>query len=232
MNLNNLTIKSQEALQRAQQLASANESQSIELGHLMKAILDSDENVTPFLFKKLGVNPAVVKQTIDAIVSGYPKVSGGEQYLARSTAEALQKANTFLKEFGDEYVAIEHILLGILKTKDAVSTALHDAGIAEKELKTAIRDLRKGSKANTASAEEAYNALKKYATNLNERARSGKLDPVIGRDEEIRRVREGTADVSPLFYANEVLQELIKGDLYDIRFPLVPHILLVFGRTF
>ncbi len=130
----------------------------------------------------------MVRQTIDAIVAGYPKVSGGEQYLARATAEALQKANGFLKEFGDEYVAIEHLLLGILKTKDAVSTALHDAGISEKELKAAIHDLRKGSKATTASAEEAYNALKKYATNLNERARNGKLDPVIGRDEEIRRV--------------------------------------------
>jgi ATP-dependent Clp protease ATP-binding subunit ClpB len=154
----------------------------------MKGILETDEQVTPFVFKKLGVNVNVIRQTVDSIVQSYPKVSGGEQYLSRTTAEALQKANTALKEFGDEYVALEHLLLGILRTSDQVAQLLKDSGVSEKGLKTAIQDLRKGSKVTTASAEDAYNALGKYATNLNERARTGKLDPVIGRDEEIRRV--------------------------------------------
>ncbi len=188
MNLNNLTIKSQEAVQRAQQIAMEHQHQSVELGHLMKGILETDEQVTPFVFKKLGVNLNVVRQAVDSIVQSYPKVSGGEQYLSRTSAEALQKANTALKEFGDEYVALEHLLIGILKTNDQVSQLLKDSGISEKGLKAAIQDLRKGSKVTTASAEDAYNALGKYATNLNERARTGKLDPVIGRDEEIRRV--------------------------------------------
>jgi ATP-dependent Clp protease ATP-binding subunit ClpB len=188
MNLNNLTIKSQEAVQRAQQIAMERQHQPIELGHLMKGILETDEQVTPFVFKKLGVNVNVIRQTVDSIVQSYPKVSGGEQYLSRTTAEALQKANTALKEFGDEYVALEHLLLGILRTRDQVAQLLKDSGVSEKGLKTAIQDLRKGSKVTTASAEDAYNALGKYATNLNERARTGKLDPVIGRDEEIRRV--------------------------------------------
>jgi ATP-dependent Clp protease ATP-binding subunit ClpB len=188
MNLNNLTIKSQEAVQRAQQIAMERQHQPIELGHLMKGILETDEQVTPFVFKKLGVNVNVIRQAVDSIVQSYPKVSGGEQYLSRTTAEALQKANTALKEFGDEYVALEHLLLGILRTRDQVAQLLKDSGVSEKGLKTAIQDLRKGSKVTTASAEDAYNALGKYATNLNERARTGKLDPVIGRDEEIRRV--------------------------------------------
>ncbi|RMG23165.1 MAG: ATP-dependent chaperone ClpB [Bacteroidetes bacterium] len=188
MNLNNFTIKAQEAVQRAQQIALQSEHQMIEPAHLMKGILEVDESVTPFLFKKLGVNTQIVEQAIDSMIKSFPKVSGGEQYLSRSASEALQRANTFLKEFGDEYVALEHLLLGILKTKDAVSQMLRDAGVNEKDLKAAIAELRKGSKVTSSSAENAYNALGKYATNLNERAREGKLDPVIGRDEEIRRV--------------------------------------------
>ncbi len=188
MNLNNFTIKSQEAAQRAQQIATENQSQAIELGHLLKGILDTDENVTPFIFKSLGVNFDAVKKAVDAIVISYPKVSGGNQYLSRTSSDAIQKSNTFLKEFGDEYVALEHLLLGILKTKDSVSQLLKDSGVTEKELKLAIKNLRKGSKVTSSSAEDTYNALNKYATNLNERARTGKLDPVIGRDEEIRRV--------------------------------------------
>ncbi len=188
MNLNNLTIKSQEAIQRAQQIALEQQQQSLELGHFLKGILDTDEHVTPFTFKKLGVNVNVVRQAIDSMVQSYPKVSGGEPYLSRAAAEALQKANTSLKELGDEYVALEHLLLGIVRTKDQASQLLKDSGVSEKGLLTAIKELRKGSKATTASAEESYNALGKYATNLNERARTGKLDPVIGRDEEIRRV--------------------------------------------
>ena len=188
MNLNNLTIKSQEALQRAQQIAMEKQNQAMELGHLLQGVLEVDENVTPFVFKKLGVNFNVVKQALSSIVDSYAKVSGGSQYLSRTATEAIQKANGFLKEFGDEYVALEHLLLGILATKDSVSQMLKDSGVSEKNLKAAIQDLRKGSRVTSSSAEGAYNALNKYAINLNERARSGKLDPVIGRDEEIRRV--------------------------------------------
>jgi ATP-dependent Clp protease ATP-binding subunit ClpB len=132
MNLNNLTIKSQEAVQRAQQIAMERQHQPIELGHLMKGILETDEQVTPFVFKKLGVNVNVIRQTVDSIVQSYPKVSGGEQYLSRTTAEALQKANTALKEFGDEYVALEHLLLGILRTRDQVAQLLKDSGFLKK----------------------------------------------------------------------------------------------------
>ncbi len=191
MNLNNLTIKSQEAIQRAQQFAMEHGNQQIEPGHILAAIMDVDESVTPFVFKKLGVNYDVLKRAADSIVKGYPKVTGGGaagQYFSRTSNEVIQRANTFLKEFSDEYVALEHLLLGILAVKDPVSQMLKDSGVTEKELKNAIRDLRKGSRVTTASAEDSYNALSKYAVNLNERARNGKLDPVIGRDEEIRRL--------------------------------------------
>lgn len=189
MNLNNLTIKSQEAVQKAQQLALENSSQAIELGHLLKGIFEVDDSVTPFVFKKLGVNVNAVQQATDSIVRSYARTSDtAGQYLSRQANEALQKANTLLKDFGDEYVALEHLLLAILSVKDSVAQMLKDSGVTEKGLKAAIQDLRKGSTVKTASAEDSYNALNKYAINLNERAKSGKLDPVIGRDEEIRRV--------------------------------------------
>ena len=189
MNLNNLTIKSQEAVQRAQQLAMENSNQAIELGHLLKGIFEVDDSVAPFVFKKLGVNLNVVQQTTDSIVRSYAKVNeNAGQYLSRQTNEAIQKANTLLKEFGDEYVALEHLLLAILGVRDQVSQMLKDSGLTEKSLRAAIQDLRKGATVKTASAEETYNALNKYAIHLNERAKSGKLDPVIGREEEIRRV--------------------------------------------
>ncbi len=189
MNLNNLTTKSQEAVQRAQQLATENGNQAIELGHLLKGIFEVDDSVTPFVFKKMGVNLNVVRQTNDSIIKSYAKVSDSTgQYLSRGTNEAIQKANTFLKEFGDEYVSLEHLLLGILTIHDQVSQMLKDSGLTEKGLRAAIQDLRKGNTVKSASAEDSYNALNKYAVNLNERAKSGKLDPVIGREEEIRRV--------------------------------------------
>ncbi|MEM9916718.1 MAG: ATP-dependent chaperone ClpB [Bacteroidota bacterium] len=189
MNFNNFTIKSQEALQRAQQIAMGYGQQSIEVGHLLKGLLEVDENVTPFVIKKLGVNFDIVRKTLDSIVRSYPKVSGGaQQYLTRSATEVIQKAGVYVKEFGDEFVAVEHLLLAILSVKDAVSQMLKDSGINEKELKVAIRELRKGRKVTTNSAENQYNALSKFAQDLNERAQNGKLDPVIGREEEIRRV--------------------------------------------
>ncbi len=188
MNLNNLTIKAQEAVQRAQQIALENEQQAIEAGHLLKGILTVDEQVTPFVFKKLGINQSAIESALDSIIQSYGKVSGGNPYLSREAGEVLQRANTFVKEFGDDYVAIEHLLLGFMQVRDTVSQLLKDSGLTEKSLKAAIQDLRKGSKVITPSAEASYNALGKYAINLNERAQSGKLDPVIGREEEIRRV--------------------------------------------
>ncbi|RME95214.1 MAG: AAA family ATPase, partial [Bacteroidetes bacterium] len=190
MQLNNFTLKSQEAVQRAQQLALEHGNPSIELGHLLQGILDIDENVTPFVLKKMGINFDAVQQALASIVQSYPKQQGGggQQYLARTTNEALQRATTYLKKFGDEYVALEHLLLGILAVKDSVSQLLKDSGVTEEGLIAAIESLRKGKRVTTNSAEGAYNALNKYAINLNERARNGKLDTVIGRDEEIRRV--------------------------------------------
>ena len=188
MNFNNLTIKSQEALQRAQQIAMGQQNPSIELGHLLKGVLEVDDGVAPYVFKKLGINLNAVTQTLDSIVASYPTGGSGNQYLSRPATEAIQKANLLLKEFGDEYVALEHLLLGIISIKDTVAQMLKDAGATEKAMKAAVREMRKGAKVTSSSAEGSYNALKKYAVNLNERARDGKLDPVIGRDEEIRRV--------------------------------------------
>ena len=188
MNFNNFTIKSQEAVQQAQQIATNNGQQSIENGHLLKGILEVDENVTPFILKKLNVNTAIFSKALDKIVESYPKVSGGQPFLSNHANQALSKASMYLKEFGDEYVSIEHLLLAILATKDTISQLLKDNGVNEKDLKAAINELRKGAKVTSQSAEETYNALNKYAINLNEQAKKGKLDPVIGRDEEIRRV--------------------------------------------
>lgn len=188
MNLNNFTIKSQEAVQQALQLATVNGNQAIENGHLLKGIIETDENVTPFILKKLNVNIPMFNSALDKIIESYPKVSGGQPYLSNTANQAVAKASTYLKEFGDEYVSIEHLLLAILTTKDTASQLLKDNGVNEKDLKAAIAELRKGAKVTSQSAEETYNALNKYAINLNEQAKKGKLDPVIGRDEEIRRV--------------------------------------------
>ena len=189
MNLNNFTLKSQEAIQQAQQYATEQNNQAIETGHILKGILAVDENVTPFLLKKLNVNTALFSQVVDRINDSYPKVTGGNtQYLSNNANQALVKAVSHLKEFNDEFVSIEHLLLGLLDTNDQVAQLMKDNGITSKDLKAAIRDLRKGSTVTSASAEETYNALNKYAINLNAQARNGKLDPVIGRDEEIRRV--------------------------------------------
>ncbi len=188
MNFNNFTIKSQEALQRAGEIALGNGQQNIEPGHLMKAIFEIDENVTPFLFKKMGANLNAVKQATDSIVAGYPKQSGGQQMLSRPAAEMMQHANVMAREMGDEFVSLEHILLAGLKVKESSTQVLRDSGVNEKVLKLAIEELRQGKKVTSNSAENSYNSLEKYAINLNEQARKNKLDPVIGRDEEIRRV--------------------------------------------
>ena len=188
MNFNNFTIKSQEAVQKATEIATAKQNQSIETSHLLKGMLMVDENVVPYLLKKLNVNIEIFTRALDRIIDSYPKVSGGEQYLSGDANKALQKASALAQEFKDEFVSIEHLLLGILSVNDSTSRLLKDNGVTEKELKAAIRQLRKGSVVNSQTAEDTYNSLNKYARNLNELARTGKLDPVIGRDEEIRRV--------------------------------------------
>lgn len=188
MNLNNFTIKSQEAIENASQLAFEHQQQAIEPGHLLKGIFNVDENVIPFILKKMNIQPELIEKGIDAIIEAYPKVSGGNPYLSQASIQVIQKANAYLKDFKDEYVSIEHLFLALLSTKDQVAQLLKDKGITEKSVKSAIEDLRKGSRVTNQSAEETYNSLDKYSKNLNQLARSGKLDPVIGRDEEIRRV--------------------------------------------
>jgi ATP-dependent Clp protease ATP-binding subunit ClpB len=188
MNLNNFTIKSQEAIQKAQDIASGMQHQAIENIHILKGLITIDENVIPVLLKKLDVNLPVLNKALDKILESLPKVTGGEQYLSREANTALQNAGNYLKEFNDQFVSVEHILLGILNGSDTAAILLKDNGINEKDLKTAIKQLRKGSTINSQSAEDSYNALNRFARNLNELARSGMLDPVIGRDEEIRRI--------------------------------------------
>lgn len=188
MNLNNYTIKSQEAIQQAVQLAAANGQQAIEPAHILKGILSTDENVTPFILKKLNVNGSSFSKLVDSIVNSYPKVSGGQPHLSSAANTALAKASNYLKDYNDEYVSIEHLLLGLLHSGDSTANMMKDAGFKEKELKAAIAELRKGERVTSQSQEETYNALNKYAINLNKQAQNGKLDPVIGRDEEIRRV--------------------------------------------
>ncbi len=188
MNFNNFTIKSQEVVQKAIELCRSNGQQLIEPAHLLKALIDEAETIVNFVFQKLGANLNAVKTGLDRDIAALPKVSGGDVTLSREANEALQKAVDFSKSMGDEYVSVEAMLMGILKTRCSASRILKDAGITEDGLKAAIQELRKGNKVTQQSAEESYQALSKYAINLNDRARSGKLDPVIGRDEEIRRV--------------------------------------------
>ncbi|MFT5667707.1 MAG: ATP-dependent Clp protease ATP-binding subunit ClpB [Vicingaceae bacterium] len=188
MNFKNYTIKSQEVIQLAQQMANSSNHQAIENGHILKTILDTDENVTPFLLKKLGVNVGIIKKATDSILKGYPTVQGGDQYLSKNASSTLQQANGLLKAFGDEFISIEHIIMALLKGSDAIAQLLKDSGLNEKDLKAAILELRKGENVTSANAEDNYNSLEKYANNLNKLAANNKLDPVIGRDEEIRRV--------------------------------------------
>ena len=188
MNFNNFTIKSQEAVQEAVNLTQTRGQQAIEPVHLLAGVLKVGENVTNFIFQKLGMNAQQVTLVIDKQIDSLPKVSGGEPYLSRESNEVLQRATQYSKEMGDEYVSLEAIILALLNVKSTVSTILKDAGMTDKDLRAAITELRKGEKVTSQSSEDTYQSLSKYAINLNEAARSGTLDPVIGRDEEIRRV--------------------------------------------
>ena len=188
MNINKFTIKSQEAIQLSQQLAQRFGQQQIENEHIFKAIFEVDENVAPFILKKLNVNVPLFLQVLDSTIQSFPKVSGGDVMLSREANKALTEAEIIAQKMNDEYVSIEHLILAIFASKSKVAQILKDQGVTEKGLKAAIEELRKGERVTSASAEETYNSLNKYAKNLNELVRSGKLDPVIGRDEEIRRV--------------------------------------------
>ncbi len=188
MNFNKFTIKSQEVIQSAQQIAQSMNHPQLENEHLMEAIFQADEHVAPFLLKKLNVNLALFRQIIARNMERFPKVTGGELQLSRDLAKTLNQAEAQARKMQDEYVSVEHLLLGILQSGSKVGQMLKDQGVTEKDLLSAIETLRKGDRVTSASAEETYNALGKYAKNLNELARDGKLDPVIGRDDEIRRV--------------------------------------------
>ena len=188
MNFDNYTIKSQEAIQRAQQLAQGLGQQDIQVEHIFKGIQEVDNNVLPFVLKKLQVNTATLSQAVDKALVSYPKVQGGQMSLSRTAGEVLLEASNIAKKRNDEYVSIEHLLLAIFKVKNQVGQALKEQGVTEKEFEKVITELRKGERVTSASAEDTYNSLNKYAKNLTQLAHSGKLDPVIGRDEEIRRV--------------------------------------------
>lgn len=188
MNFNNFTIKSQEAVQKAIEMVKGKGQQSIEPAHILYGVIHVGENVVNFIFQKLGVNPEQVDSLLQKQIDMFPKVSGGEPYLSRESNSVFSKAEDYAKEMGDQYVSLEHLILAVLAIKSGASQILKDAGANEKELKLAIAELRKGSNVTSQSAEETYQSLEKYAINLTARAKEGKLDPVIGRDEEIRRV--------------------------------------------
>ena len=226
MNFNNFTIKSQEAVQQAVQLVTQNGQQAIEAVHLLKAVIMTGESITNFLFQKLGVNQQNVIKVVDAQIASLPKVSGGEPYLSGEANAILQKAIDYSSKMGDQYVSLEPIILALFTEKSTASQILKDAGVTENELRKAIEELRKGNKVTSQSAEDTYEALSKYAINLNERARSGKLDPVIGRDEEIRRVLQilsrrtknnpiliGEPGVGKTAIAEGLAHRIIRGDV-------------------
>ncbi len=226
MNLNNFTIKSQEAVQKAVELVTRQNQQSIEATHLLKAVILTGESVVNFLFQKLGINLQGLNAALDRKIASYPKVEGGEPYLSREANAVLQKAVDYCGKMSDQYVSLEHIILALFSEGSDASQMLKDAGMTEKELRAAIDELRKGNRVTSQSAEDTYDSLSKYAINLNERARSGKLDPVIGRDEEIRRVLQilsrrtknnpiliGEPGVGKTAIAEGLAHRIVRGDV-------------------
>jgi ATP-dependent Clp protease ATP-binding subunit ClpB len=226
MDFSKFTLKSQEAVQRAQQIALERSNAAIENAHLLQAVLEVDENVAPYLLKKLNVNLPIFQKALVRILDSYPKVTGGQFNLSSEANVSLNRAMNWLKDFNDEFVTVEHLLLGISESKDAAGQLLRDNGVSSKELKKAIAELRKGQRATSSTQEETYNALEKYAKNLNKLAREGKLDPVIGRDDEIRRVVQilsrrtknnpiliGEPGVGKTAIAEGIAHRIINGDV-------------------
>ena len=228
MESNKFTIKSQEILQKANELASENGHKVIENGHLLKAMLDTDQTVIPFLLSKLAISKTVLEKVINQLFSTYPKVEGGQLYLSNATNQVLQDAQLLMSEFNDSFISVELLLYAMLEKKDTISQVLKDSGITKKNLKEAIMDLRKGQNVTSENQENTYQSLEKYAKNLNELARAGKLDPVIGRDDEIRRVLQiltrrtknnpiliGEPGVGKTAIAEGLAHRIIDGDVPD-----------------
>jgi ATP-dependent Clp protease ATP-binding subunit ClpB len=226
MNLSNFTLKAQESVQQAFNIAASKGQQSVECAHILKGIMSEAENITGFLFGKLGVNPAVVAREADNIIATYPKVSGADAYISSQASEALRKANEHASKMKDKYVSSEHLLMGILDTNDKTASALREQGITMKALKAAVAELRKGATVDNQTSDDTFNALNRYAVNLNERAQSGKLDPVIGRDDEIRRILQiltrrtknnplliGEPGVGKTAIAEGLAHRIIRGDV-------------------
>ena len=226
MNFNNFTIKSQEAVQKAVEYTREASNQAIEPVHLLKAVVNVGDSLVNFIFQKVGASTHQLSSMIDREIASLPRVSGGEPYLSRESNEVMQKALDIAKKNGDEYVTLEALLLSIFKVKSSASAILKDVGLNEKDMEAAINELRKGKKATAQSAEDTYNALNKYAINLNERARAGKLDPVIGRDDEIRRVLQilsrrtknnpmliGEPGTGKTAIAEGLAQRIVRGDV-------------------
>ena len=226
MNFNNFTIKSQSAIQKAVETTRQGKNQAIEPVHLLKGVISEGESVVNFIFQKLGVNPGFVAQQLDKEIASLPKVSGGDPYLSSASNDALEKASECAQKRGDQYVSLEMMLLGILVSNNSASTIMKNAGVTESDFNKAVDELRKGKTVGEQSAEDQYNALEKYAINLNERARSGKLDPVIGRDDEIRRVLQilsrrtknnpmliGEPGTGKTAIAEGLAQRIVRGDV-------------------
>lgn len=227
MGMNDLTIKSQKAIQNAQEIAASNNNQAIETAHILKGLLNTDENVIPYLLGRFEANISNLGKVLDQVIGSFAKVTGGgDQYLSNQANKVLQEASIQAKKMNDEFISVEHLLLGLLSTGDQVSKILKDIGLNEKDLHEAIKELRKGSTVNSASSDENWNSLNRYARNLNDLARSGKLDPVIGRDEEIRRVLQiltrrtknnpiliGEPGVGKTAIAEGIAHRIINGDV-------------------
>jgi ATP-dependent Clp protease ATP-binding subunit ClpB len=226
MNLNNFTLKAQESIQQAFNIAAAKGQQAVECAHILKGVMTESESITDFLFGKMGVNVTSITREIDNLIDSFPKVSGAESYLSSSSSEALRKAGDQASKMKDKYVSSEHVLLGILETSDKASQVLKDHGVTMKDLRSAITELRKGAKVESQTSEETFDSLNRYAINLNERARSGKLDPVIGRDDEIRRILQiltrrtknnplliGEPGVGKTAIAEGLAHRIIRGDV-------------------
>jgi ATP-dependent Clp protease ATP-binding subunit ClpB len=235
MNLNNFTLKAQESVQQAFNIANSNGQQAVECAHILKGIISEAESITTFLFGKMGVNTSSVMNEIYNLIESFPKVSGAEQYLSPTASEALRKAGDQAARMKDKFVSSEHLLMGILETNDRVSHILKDHGVTMKELRSAVNELRKGASVETQTSEDTFNSLNRYAINLNERARSGKLDPVIGRDDEIRRILQiltrrtknnplliGEPGVGKTAIAEGLAHRIIRGDVpEDIKSKII-----------
>ncbi len=235
MNLNNFTLKAQESVQKAFDIANAKGQQAVECAHILKGVMSEAESITNFLFGKMGVNSVALAKEIDSLIDSYPKVTGADSYVSSSVSDAFRKANNHAAQMKDKFVSSEHLLMGILDTEDKASRILKDLGVTMKELKAAVNELRKGATVESQTSDDTFNSLNRFAINLNERARSGKLDPVIGRDDEIRRILQiltrrtknnplliGEPGVGKTAIAEGLAHRIIRGDVpEDIKSKII-----------